>query len=436
MLGYSRKRAISEMTQSESVKVKSEDVQPTKKLKIKIETDKEGGQNKYPTSAFKPIPNYKTVPCKNFALDGNCQFGGRCTFKHGSADDGQSLPPVANVPQNYKIVPCKSWSQVGQCTHGDRCTFMHGNSDYKGGLFVKPYKKIPCKFFADTGFCERGVRCGFLHGRGLERGFMRGFSPISAQRPRSGPLLMSEAISPTARVIRNNAGYFLAEQEQIRLSGLSESHFVTPSRFLDVRGITPKERAASIFPGIMRGGRNQQKPIPPNYKTVACTNFAKDGTCRFGSSCTYKHGDETVDPPILLERPKLQPRIPVTLKSNAEYKSVPCMAFIQTGFCQYGEECWFIHGDEGQQLPISLRQASPIQMPLRRARPMPLRQASFPEPGVLGGYPLQQNISFGAGGQKPNYKTVMCKHWEKDGKCPFNEKCTYKHGDEDSGRPI
>jgi len=464
MLEYPRKRGISEFTQSESVKVKLEDSQPIKKLKVKIETQNEGWQNISPAGAVKPNPNYKTVPCKNFALDGNCQFGQRCTFKHGSADNGQPLLQglgKPSVPVNYKIVPCKSWSQVGQCSHGDRCTFMHGESDYKGGIFSKPYEKLLCNFFSKSGFCPRGGRCGFIHSAGLVQSSSGALPPIASPRPRPRAMLISNQNAPETQVsIRNNGGYLLEAPEQIRLRGFSESRFMTPSQFMSVSDIRAKPRSARIIQGMIQGGRNQLQPspaLPPNYKTVACTNFSKDGTCRFGSSCTYKHGDETVDTPRLLDRktelrPRIPvaPRIPMALKSDSEYKSVPCMAFIQTSFCQYGEECWFIHGNEGRRLPVSLSQAIPMDirqaipmplrqarpMPLRQARPMPLRSANIPEPVGPGGFTPQQNRSFGAGANIPNYKTVMCKHWEKDGKCPFNEKCTYKHGNEDSGRPI
>ena len=36
-------------------------------------------------------------------------------------------------------------------------------------------------------------------------------------------------------------------------------------------------------------GKNQKNPL--NYKIVKCKNFEKDGTCKYGSHCTFAHGD-------------------------------------------------------------------------------------------------------------------------------------------------
>ena len=47
-------------------------------------------------------------------------------------------------------------------------------------------------------------------------------------------------------------------------------------------------------PGQMgMGDQNQQKnqKNPLNYKIVKCKNFEKDGTCKYGSHCTFAHGD-------------------------------------------------------------------------------------------------------------------------------------------------
>ena len=38
-----------------------------------------------------------------------------------------------------------------------------------------------------------------------------------------------------------------------------------------------------------QGGKNQKNPL--NFKIVKCKNFEKDGTCKYGSHCTFAHGD-------------------------------------------------------------------------------------------------------------------------------------------------
>ena len=38
-------------------------------------------------------------------------------------------------------------------------------------------------------------------------------------------------------------------------------------------------------------GGDQGKKNPLNFKIVKCKNFEKDGTCKYGSHCTFAHGD-------------------------------------------------------------------------------------------------------------------------------------------------
>ena len=41
--------------------------------------------------------------------------------------------------------------------------------------------------------------------------------------------------------------------------------------------------------GDMNQQKNQKNPL--NFKIVKCKNFEKDGTCKYGSHCTFAHGD-------------------------------------------------------------------------------------------------------------------------------------------------
>ena len=38
-------------------------------------------------------------------------------------------------------------------------------------------------------------------------------------------------------------------------------------------------------------GGDQGKKNPLNFKIVKCNNFEKDGTCKYGSHCTFAHGE-------------------------------------------------------------------------------------------------------------------------------------------------
>jgi len=109
------------------------------------------------------VPNFKTTPCKFFAL-GQCTKGDACTFIHPGAE-------AAPAP-NYKTVPCKFWP-LGQCTKGDACTFVHEGVETAWQpapawqapapqILAAPMKAVACKFFAE-GRCAKGEACQFLH---------------------------------------------------------------------------------------------------------------------------------------------------------------------------------------------------------------------------------------------------------------------------------
>ncbi|ORX62593.1 hypothetical protein DM01DRAFT_1265778, partial [Hesseltinella vesiculosa] len=71
------------------------------------------------------------------------------------------------------------------------------------------------------------------------------------------------------------------------------------------------------------------------YKTEYCRNWAEQGTCRqaghrirtYGKKCRYAHGDEE-----LREVPK-----------HNRYKTQICRAYHLEGTCAYGSRCTFIH---------------------------------------------------------------------------------------------
>ena len=42
---------------------------------------------------------------------------------------------------------------------------------------------------------------------------------------------------------------------------------------------------------MSQGQQQKSQKNPLNYKIVKCKNFEKDGTCKYGTHCTFAHGD-------------------------------------------------------------------------------------------------------------------------------------------------
>jgi hypothetical protein len=67
--------------------------------------------------------------------------------------------------------------------------------------------------------------------------------------------------------------------------------------------------------------------MKPLYKTTLCKHFGKRGYCIYGEECKFAHGEEE-----LREKPYVR-----------NYRLVPCRYLFEQGFCPYGENCNFSH---------------------------------------------------------------------------------------------
>jgi hypothetical protein len=63
---------------------------------------------------------YKTELCRSFEETGNCRYGTKCQFAHGSNE----IRPVLRHPK-YKTEVCKTFHTIGTCPYGKRCRFIH-----------------------------------------------------------------------------------------------------------------------------------------------------------------------------------------------------------------------------------------------------------------------------------------------------------------------
>ncbi len=104
---------------------------------------------------------------------------------------------------------------------------------------TQKFKTVLCKHFGQSGTCSYGDKCQFAHG------FQELKNPTSMSMTGGGNMNM------------NN----------MNMMGMNTGQ------------------------GQGQDQTKKQPPNPSNFKIVKCKNFEQTGTCKYGSVCTFAHGD-------------------------------------------------------------------------------------------------------------------------------------------------
>jgi len=73
-------------------------------------------------------------------------------------------PAKHSVPSLYKTRLCRTFMERGNCPYGEKCDFAHGTKDLSYDITKHPkYRTKLCRSFQDTGNCIYGDRCCFSH---------------------------------------------------------------------------------------------------------------------------------------------------------------------------------------------------------------------------------------------------------------------------------
>ena len=98
---------------------------------------------------------------------------------------------------------------------------------------------------------------------------------------------------------------------------------------------------------------NNEQPVNPNpqkYKTMLCKHFSSPKGCSFGDKCQFAHGvdDLRTSNGTPMSNPQMQKMATQEKKSlNLQnYKIVKCKYWEKDHNCRYGSLCTFAHGDE------------------------------------------------------------------------------------------
>lgn len=86
------------------------------------------------------------------------------------------------------------------------------------------------------------------------------------------------------------------------------------------------------------------------FKTVLCKHFGQNGTCSYGDKCQFAHGfQELKNSPnpgtgnVVTQIPDMNKQ--KTQPNPSNFKIVKCKNWETSGACKYGSVCTFAHGD-------------------------------------------------------------------------------------------
>ncbi|CAD8053789.1 unnamed protein product [Paramecium primaurelia] len=126
-------------------------------------------------------------------------------------------------------------------------------------------------------------------------------------------------------------------------------------------------------------------------KTELCKNFMLKGSCKFGSECSYAHGQSELLPKSHLHQ---------------NYKTKPCKNFLNNGWCNYGSRCQYIHPDNSlnknklKTTNSNNKQVSNLQKDSNKnSSQLQIKQKGYPS--------LQINMLYSELLEKLNYSSQM-----------------------------
>ena len=151
--------------------------------------------------------------------------------------------------------------------------------------------------------------------------------------------------------------------------------------------------------------------VDKKHRSQVCTHWLH-GLCQKGSDCGYLHKLDKSKMPDCRHGQNCKIKN-CPLKHTDDNAKQECMFFRQ-GFCFHGPMCRYRHIKLAPDLC-----------------PLVAKFEAFDSTGGAGGdaAPLSKKRKTNA----PNafYKITLCKHWLKNGVCPFGDECHYSHGEED-----
>ncbi|KAI7875390.1 hypothetical protein K492DRAFT_210976 [Lichtheimia hyalospora FSU 10163] len=257
--------------------------------------------------------------------------------------------------------------------------------------------------FETTGLSPKDLR--------IEEGFTIGLTYLSGTRPKKVVYRLAQILDNHARVLPNADGVHIqwcnltTASEKVIFKSMQEvfkhaQHFIESKKqryqsrrhdhdhhqridsrlnnnagsqrnILQSRGLLSPQRrslhqhqttatttmsAAESTTSANINGGNQATHATENpwYKTRLCERFETEGSCSYGSKCTFAHGVAELRERTGNEEDPVTKSGATTNDKNPLYKTKLCERFMKDNFCQYGPKCHFAHGhDELKERPTS-----------------------------------------------------------------------------------
>eukprot|EP01017_Pseudomicrothorax_dubius_P029241 TRINITY_DN3534_c0_g2_i5.p1 TRINITY_DN3534_c0_g2~~TRINITY_DN3534_c0_g2_i5.p1 ORF type:complete len:198 (-),score=28.92 TRINITY_DN3534_c0_g2_i5:61-654(-) len=79
---------------------------------------------------------YKTELCKNWTIKGECRYGNKCSFAHGSHE----LQEKRHLHSNFKKKMCTLYHLEGHCFYGYRCQYIHKEKQFSDPIENKLFR--------------------------------------------------------------------------------------------------------------------------------------------------------------------------------------------------------------------------------------------------------------------------------------------------------
>uniref|UniRef100_A0A2K6WNH8 C3H1-type domain-containing protein n=1 Tax=Onchocerca volvulus TaxID=6282 RepID=A0A2K6WNH8_ONCVO len=107
-----------------------------------------------------------------------------------------------------------------------------------------------------------------------------------------------------------------------------------------------------------------------SYKTVMCQAWLESGICNFAENCRFAHGEEEL-------RPCKSPA------KNPKYKTKLCDKYTMAGLCPYGDRCLFIHPEASNASNPYIRPDRYLKMQRERALLASINNVNSEAPEIL-----------------------------------------------------
>jgi hypothetical protein len=101
----------------------------------------------------------------------------------------------------------------------------------------------------------------------------------------------------------------------------------------------------------------------PRYKTALCKKYLESQSCPYGNKCQFAHGEQELR--SMNAQPQNMMYMRMGSKNNIlNYKIVKCKNWEKDKTCKYGSHCTYAHGDEEiRNKADNLYQMNPIAYP-------------------------------------------------------------------------